>query len=50
MTDLYKSVTPYRIVRNANVFDFTLSDADMERINRLDNFGGSGLHPDKVDF
>lgn len=47
---LPKSVTPYRIVENANVFDFTLSDADMERINRLDNFGGSGLHPDKVDF
>ena len=45
-----KSVTPYRIVENANVFDFTLSDADMERINRLDNFGDSGLHPDKVDF
>jgi diketogulonate reductase-like aldo/keto reductase len=47
---LPKSVTPQRILENADVFGFTLSDADMQAINNLPYMGGSGLHPDKIDF
>ena len=47
---LPKSITPARIVENTNIFDFTISPDDMAAINALPNFGGSGLHPDKVDF
>ncbi|MDR3143058.1 MAG: aldo/keto reductase [Tannerellaceae bacterium] len=47
---LPKSVTPKRITENAEVFNFTLSDTDMQAINSLPYIGGSGLHPDKIDF
>ena len=47
---LPKSITPALIVENTNIFDFTISPDDMAAINALPNFGGSGLHPDKVDF
>ena len=47
---LPKSVTPSRIEENIHVFDFEISDADMRRIDSLENFGGSGLDPDDVDF
>jgi diketogulonate reductase-like aldo/keto reductase len=47
---LPKSVTPRRILENADVFNFSLSDADMHTINSLPYIGGSGLHPDKIDF
>ena len=47
---LPKSVTPERIKSNLEVFDFEISQQDVDRIDRLTDCGGSGLHPDKVDF
>lgn len=47
---LPKSVTHSRIIENAQVFDFNISDADMQAINHLPYIGGSGLNPDTVNF
>ena len=47
---LPKSVTRNRIEENIKVFDFEIAADDMKRIDSLDNFGGSGLDPDKIDF
>lgn len=47
---LPKSITPSRIQDNTNVFDFVLSDEDMATINAMPYCGGSGNHPDKIDF
>ena len=47
---LPKSVTASRIKENTEIFDFAISDDDMKVINAMKYCGGSGLHPDKVDF
>ena len=47
---LPKSVTPSRIVENINIFDFEILANDIVEINEMLYFGGSGLHPDRVDF
>ena len=47
---LPKSVTPSRITENAGVFDFDISDVDMQAINSMPYIGGSGFNPDTVTF
>lgn len=44
-----KSVTPERIVANFDVFDFELTDAEMESIATLDNNGRVGPHPNEFN-
>ena len=47
---LPKSVNKARIKENGELFDFEISKEDMERIDHLEEFGGSGLHPDSIDL
>lgn len=47
---LPKSITPSRIVENANVFDFSIDDADMQTIDAMGFCGGSGHDSDNIDF
>ncbi|MBR4669121.1 MAG: aldo/keto reductase [Butyrivibrio sp.] len=46
---LPKSVNPDRIAQNANVFDFEISDEDMEKIDAIEPYGNSGHSPDQAD-
>lgn len=43
---LPKSTTPSRIRENIDIFDFSISDEDMARVNDLPAFGWSGQDPD----
>lgn len=45
-----KSVTPSRIEENANIFDFELEAADVERLNQLNKNHRFGPDPDNFDF
>ncbi|MDR2115536.1 MAG: aldo/keto reductase [Planctomycetaceae bacterium] len=47
---LPKSATASRIKENALIFDFELSDQEIQTIDQLPLCGDSGLHPDKIDF
>ncbi len=47
---LPKSVTPSRIEENAEIFDFSIWKEDMDIINSMQYFGGSGLNADEIDF
>ena len=47
---LVKSVTESRIRENFEIYDFELSDAEIEQINGIPEQGFSGLVPDEVDF
>ena len=47
---LPKSVTPSRIAENLGVFDFELSDADVQRIADLKGCAGYAPDPDQVGF
>jgi len=45
-----KSVKQQRIISNAELFDFELSETDMVNIDALDKNGRIGFHPDKITF
>ncbi|TDS56546.1 aldo/keto reductase [Myroides indicus] len=47
---LPKSVTPERIKQNLEVFNFTILEKDIKTIDNLPYIGGSGLHPNEIDF
>ncbi len=47
---LPKSTTPSRIRENAALFDFELSQADMDRITGLEDCCGKASDPDKIPF
>lgn len=47
---LPKTVTPGRMKENMEVFDFVLTQKEMEEIDALENLGGSCALPDEVEF
>lgn len=47
---LPKSVSPGRMKSNLDIFDFSLTDADMRLIDSMPPTGESDLTPDSIDF
>lgn len=45
-----KTINKNRMLENINIFDFTITKEDMQKINNIPYFAGSGLHPDEIDF
>ncbi|OTA19077.1 2,5-didehydrogluconate reductase A [Xenorhabdus beddingii] len=45
-----KSITSSRIVENFNLFDFSLTEEELQKINTLDCHKRVGTNPDKYDF
>jgi methylglyoxal/glyoxal reductase len=45
-----KSVTPSRLKENADIFDFQLSQKELEQINELNQDKRFGADPDHIDF
>jgi diketogulonate reductase-like aldo/keto reductase len=45
-----KSITESRIIENATIFDFALSDSEMEKINALNENKRFGTDPDNFDY
>jgi len=45
-----KSVTPSRIEENLSIFDFELTDAELEAIEPLDRDHRTGFHPDTMEI
>jgi diketogulonate reductase-like aldo/keto reductase len=45
-----KSVTPSRIEENLALFDFELTDAELEAIEPLDRDHRTGFHPDRMEI
>ena len=45
-----KSVTPKRIIHNADIFDFELAQEDMDKIDSLNQNKRMGQHPDNFSF
>lgn len=43
-----KSIKEHRIIENADIFDFELSNEDMNKINGLNNGSRIGSHPDDM--
>ena len=47
---LPKSQTESRIIENINIFDFEISNEDMEKIKNIPNYCGEGVNPDTCNF